>query len=396
MKAPLYIQDTMHDDDDDDDGKGQSRLRRRLWVRKLTMKWIAASVLHRVIWVVSFVVGVYASYWLYRKSRRFWQGNHPPPKQTLDFLVAGFPKCGTTSILFALHNHPDVIMDDKEYCHIARPLQQDDVNWNRLNRYLTDLKDDRLKELGESTTDTSKIKPRKLGIKCPEALKNFKSIHRLSQHSPESKWVIGLRHPVWFVQSFYNYRVHESHVGAPTPEQSTEIPTLQQLWQNSSVVFRDLTRDSARFDLFLSQLGKASLDMKQLNAFVDHGMLAVKPNRLKIFLYVMDQIEDTDSTRKRSFQSNLLNFLDLDPNRLPQDFGHANMNKATGKSGYPETIDICSSSFVDIRTLLVEQGAQAARWILDDFLASPDVQVANLQHFQESLQKWSEDPCVAG
>lgn len=182
------------------DSQADSKLRKRKWFSMFVFRWRSASMKQRFVWTCVFAISCVFAHFALRKFRRLLSGSKPPPDQTLDFLVAGFPKCGTTSILFALQKHPDVIMDDKEYCQIARPLQQDDVNKNQLNRYLTDL----IKAKQNPTITTQKSQTPKIGIKCPEALKNFKAIHRLSQHSPHSKWVIGLRHPILFMQSFYN------------------------------------------------------------------------------------------------------------------------------------------------------------------------------------------------
>jgi hypothetical protein len=41
------------------------------------------------------------------------------PFPRLDFLVAGFPKCGTTSLLYSLTAHPEVAIDRAEHCAIA-------------------------------------------------------------------------------------------------------------------------------------------------------------------------------------------------------------------------------------------------------------------------------------
>eukprot|EP00977_Amphora_coffeiformis_P021955 scaffold10095_cov163-Amphora_coffeaeformis.AAC.5 len=376
----------------DEDGDSKQRRRKSRILNHLWRRWRSASLPQKVLGITTLVIGIWFLYKVFRRVRAYLRGNVPPPKQTIDFLVAGFPKCGTTSILFALEKHPQVIMDDKEYCHIARPLQQDDVNMNRLNRFLTDLITAKTKTAPNlaATTSSSSFK---LGIKCPEALKNFKAIHRLSQHSPYSKWVVGLRHPILFVQSFYNYRVMEFHLG---PKHGEEIPNLHQLWENRSMVWRDLSSESSRFDLQLMQLGKTSLNVTQLQGFWDRDMLAVKPNHFPIFLYTIDQIDDTNLSRKRAFQNDLLQFLDLDTSLLPEEIGHANKNRATGKAGYAETINICSTAYADIRTTLLEHGAEAARWILDELLQSPDVHVSNAEHFRQSMQTWFRDPCHDG
>ena len=48
--------------------------------------------------------------------------------------------------------------------------------------------------------------PIKRGIKCPMAVWDSQGIEFLEEHFRDTKVVIGLRHPVSFFQSFYNYR----------------------------------------------------------------------------------------------------------------------------------------------------------------------------------------------
>jgi hypothetical protein len=387
MAVESWIPLRNHGKDASDDDKFHHRHPTRSRLSQVLLKWRSASQTRRVFWAALIFVGTSLFVLVARKVRRYLRGDVSPAAHALDFLVAGFPKCGTTSLLAALHTHPHVIMDDREYCQVARPIQQDDVNMRQLNRYLTDLKNER--KVSSSSNNM------KVGIKCPEALKNFRAIHRLSQHSPRSKWVIGLRHPILFVQSFYNYRVLETYIKKKKGASSSadEIPDLHQLWETPGLTWRDFSRDTVRFDLFLSQLGKAGLNATQLRAFSDQDMLAIKPNHFEVFLYTLDQIEDSDLTRKGSFQADLLRFLDLNPELLPIDLGHENKNHATGGLGYPESINICATPYADIRAALMHQGSETAQWILNEFLASPDVHVSNPEHFREILQGWSEDPC---
>ena len=357
------------------------------------MKWRRASWWQRLgVFVLLIAAGWTVARISHKVYGRIFPVNNPPPYRRLDFLVAGFPKTGTTSLLFALAQHPDVVMDNAEYCHIARPLQQDDVNANRLNKYLNNL----VKEHEKKNNHNSYKRAPLVGLKCPEALKNFKAIHRLSQHSPHAKWIIGLRHPVWFVQSFYNYRVLEAHLRPKSDGngQNEHIPTLHELWENHTLSFRDLNADTARFDTQLQQLAKTSLNVTQLQAFIGHGMWAIKPNSFSIFLYTMEQLQDDNLQRKKDFQNDLVAFLGLDP--LPHDVGHANQNKVSAdeqSKTVPEMIHICATAFADIRATLIAQGQQAADWILNQFLAVPDVHVSNRAHFAAALQAWGTDPC---
>ena len=37
----------------------------------------------------------------------------------VDFVVAGFPKCGTTTLLYALHKHNELAIAKREMCSVA-------------------------------------------------------------------------------------------------------------------------------------------------------------------------------------------------------------------------------------------------------------------------------------
>ena len=76
-----------------------------------------------------------------------------------------------------------------------------------------------------------------------------------------------------------------------------------------------------------------------------------------------------------------------------QPFGHENKNHQVGESGHAETISICDPDYATIRSILVENGKKTATWLMDQFLHSPDVHVANTDHFIETLRSWGTDPC---
>lgn len=47
-----------------------------------------------------------------------------------------------------------------------------------------------------------------------------------------------------------------------------------------------------------------------------------------------------------------------------------------------------------IRNRLMENGKRTATWLSEQFLNSPDVVVANRDHFVATLQSWGSDPCL--
>lgn len=301
------------------------------------------------------------------------------PSVPLDFIVAGFPKCGTTTLLYALHKHPEVAMSPIENCQIARPIQQDDVNLKRLNKDLLQL---------DATPDVSNdVIQKKRGIKCPDALHTYKVIHRLAQHSPSCKFVIGVRHPIQMLQSFYNYRITEIY-DKSLPKDN--IPDLVDILQGTVPIWKDVSIDVARFELYLLQLAKTALTLADLETLQEHDWLAVKPNRFDVFLYTLDQINDEDVSRAAAFRGDLQSFLGLSNPLEP--LGHENLNHFVGGQAHTETIDICEPHFDGVREALLRNSQATAAWIRT-FIDAPTVTVSNCNHVLESLSAWDVDPC---
>ncbi|KAL7557593.1 hypothetical protein ACA910_011826 [Epithemia clementina (nom. ined.)] len=360
--------------------------------------WNNASIQQKVKHCALAILFIWQGFRLAKQVYHKYRGEQLPPPQTLDFLVAGFPKSGTTTLLATLREHPQIAMDSQENCQIARPIQQDDVNLKRLNRYLFALKNDVVKarnEDGSSILSLSRfvrsaskqsqpLLPQNLmsGIKCPDAVKNFKAIHRLSQHSPDCKFIIGVRHPIFFLQSFYNYRVLEAQT-----KNRPDIPSLYDIWERNQNWW-DISPDAPRYELFLSQFGKTEMSLDQLRDWmIERPMLAVKPNRFRIFLYTLEQVEDV--SQGELFRRDLQSFLGLSEEIQP--FGHE--NKISNIAGeFKDSIDICSVEYNNIRSNVLQHALTTVQW-MHKFLESPDVVVSNRTFLMKQINDWTKDPC---
>lgn len=292
-----------------------------------------------------------------------------------DFLVAGFPKCGTTTLLKTFATHPETSMAANEQCAVAAPSQADLIVLQKLTEIRETL-------VGEQTA-----------FKCPNALYTYKSIIRLEKHSPQARLVIGIRHPVLMMESYFNYRITEMyHNGAK--ESAPDFASLVQLGSN----WKGVSLGCTRFDLFLMQLGKTDITPDNFDEMLsfskDFGYdMAVKPCKMKVFLYTVEQLDDTDEDRSFIFRATMQMFLKLHE-RIPP-FGHENINHATGQAGFAESISICDPQYASIRRRLIENANRASTWIINHFIKSPDVVVANPEHFVALLEDWSHDPCTA-
>ena len=292
------------------------------------------------------------------------EGHTPPPPTpsdesvvTLDFFVAGFPKCGTTTLLKTFDAHNETSVHPAEECSLAR-VSSDDIAYTGL-----------MTKLNEASLDPNV----KHGIKCPFGLSTPTAIQRLQDWFPNTKLIFGLRHPVFYFQSFYNYRVlevHQNKLQGPIPPPELLIGSND--WIRVST-------ETARFEKTLKMLGKTTSDDSP-------------PTPFKVFLYTLEQMEDENEARERNWRETLGSFLELKHEIQP--LKAANVNRHQGEEGFDETINICDTKYDALRRVLVTNGRKSQRWILEKFLQSPDVIVANKEHFRETLTQWGSDPCV--
>ena len=252
--------------------------------------------------------------------------------------------------------HRDTTVAPDEECSLAK-IDSDEIAYTKLMDAL-------------DSTDEPNVKR---GIKCPFGLSSQIAIDRLEEWFPDVKLIFGIRHPVHYFQSFYNYRVlmvHQGKLEGPVPPAETLIGSKE--WVRVST-------QTARFETVLKSLGKTN----------DKN---VKATPFKVMLYTLEQMEDEDENRAANLRKTLGSFLELE--HMIEPLAAANVNPHQGKRGFEETIDICDKRYDNLRSILVENGKETQRWIREEFLKSPDVTVANAGHFDELLKKWALDPCT--
>jgi hypothetical protein len=276
---------------------------------------------------------------------------------TLDFFISGFPKCGTTTIQDALRVHNEIAMPEGESNIFTTP-GDDKVIFENV-----------MKELQSLSPELAHVKR---GIKTPMGLgtgiNSLRAVGRLERLYPNVKLIFGLRHPISWFESFYNYRVWNHYEGDSFA--SGSIPSAESLLSES---WASVSVDSARFENVLKNLRKTNKE---------------KATPFKVFLYTIEQLQDREEVRKAAFRDSLASFLELkDP--LPP-LPHSNKLQAV----HNETIDICNDKFMNLRRTLVDNGKETKQWILEQFIESPDVTVANKGHFRELMETFGSDPCV--
>jgi len=366
------------------------------------------------------------------------------------FFIAGFPRCGTTTLLRTFFRHPETLTSSDEYCHLsAAPDASMAIdNVTRHFQTLAATTNNNATVVGGSSSSRKQQKtvvPVK-GIKCPMSIRNVLPLSRLLSSSSavgggeergdgDVKLIIGLRHPVRLFESFYNYRVmelyqeqeqrlqqhqHQNRTSAPPPLTIPALekpPTPEQLLSNPTLQWRDVSVDLVRLELSLMQLGKVALtrsDVLELNFSGRRTVL--RYNSFRVFLYEVNQLRSDDddyevgsgnnvtssSRRSREFRQSLQSYLGL-TQEIPA-FERLNVNNMNGSttSSYPESIDICHGRFDELRRVLVGHGDRAGRWILEKFAKSDGVVVgggsgssSSREYFRELVGRWGRDPCAA-
>ncbi|KAL7427427.1 hypothetical protein ACHAXM_000850 [Skeletonema potamos] len=286
-----------------------------------------------------------------------------------DFGIIGYPKTGTTFLLYALRRHPEVVMPSEEFCQPKKWFEE-------------------MRNISSRPQSTSETHTR-YGFKCAPMLKSTKQVEDLVQIANRTRLVMGVRHPVEWFESFYNYRVLEwylygfNDIPIPSPFELTGKDTH---WRDVSVKY-------ARFDIYMKQLAKVSLTDKEMREMLDHDSMFPKRmslNPYKIFIYTMEQVNDRNDTRRLAFQQDLQKFLQL---RSPLDDFASLPIINPGNSTFNERINICDQKYSTIRSQLIQQGKQASKWIVSKFVESPDVVVSNAEFFKSALREWGKDSC---
>lgn len=291
-------------------------------------------------------------------------------RKRLDFIIIGFPKSGTTSLVHAFANHNETDISLQEKCQIQGSNLAAGQAYAKLMQAVNELSADPAIQRG---------------IKCPIGLRSHRVISLLTRHSPETNLIIGIRHPVRFLESHYNYRITELY----DKNRQTNIPPIESLVHDE---WMGVSTRNARFEIPLFQLGKTNMTTMEFQKLGLMGHSAVVPNKFQIFLYSLEQLKDTNVTRTDNLRHDLESFMNLKYPMKP--LGHENLNHFVGEKAYKETIDICDDKYVDLRRELIQKGRETQLWIRNKFLQSPDVTVANRNHFLKLLDKWEQDPCV--
>ena len=117
----------------------------------------------------------------------------------LDFAVVGFEKTGTTFLLEVLGNHPEIIMPVKHSEDSTNICFKTQEGKESLKRWIQQQKQQQQQQQSEMSIAT------KYGVKCSGMIRKPLGIENFANLAT-TKIIVGVRHPVDWFQSNYNYR----------------------------------------------------------------------------------------------------------------------------------------------------------------------------------------------
>lgn len=295
----------------------------------------------------------------------------------LDFAIVGFGKCGTSTLMEFFAAIPQVAIFSREVYDLVRhqPAQLVQSLYQDLpagNAYIRGYKNP-------------------LEVAQSHVLQYYRTLF------PRTRLIIGMRHPIRWFESLYNFRVQN-------------LPPNQEMPHPNHLVGRcypdrmNTCTEKGNFAYALMQLGKTNEETSRpmsplAQEIVGHfsrlwfnvSKVPYLPN--PVFLYHLEQMHETPET----FTRDVAAFIGLDgplpalPHRKP---GIAIINETLQQAKQEEKIDICDAEYRPVRAELLRIGSLGSRWIENEFLtSSTSVFVSDPSKFRDLLRQWSVDPC---
>jgi hypothetical protein len=274
-----------------------------------------------------------------------------------DFAIVAHPKTATTALADWLREHEEIQMPEVELHALTGNHVADFAQW------MYDLRCDRLY---------------KYGWKAPNDLNNPISRNLIRTHLPDTKLIVGIRHPIKWFESYYNYKTRR---GRTLPPAETLVGSRLP--------------DKGLYQVHLAMMGKTNLSNPMEASLVRPYVpekdwnTSIPHMSNPVFVYEVSQPFESDPTRKQEFRDTLGNFLGLST-----PLNHEIESRDEPSPNYHFAIDICDEKFDQLRQELVDLGSAAGTWILDYFLDLPEVTYSSPGRLKELIRTWAVDPCA--
>lgn len=292
------------------------------------------------------------------------------PQFLLDFAILGFAKCGTSTMMTWIGQHP-----------AAQCIQEE----------VYDLIKDKPAELIRRLYNELPEGDYKRGYKSPGEIGQAHVRAHISRYWPLTPIFVGIRHPVTWFESFYNFRANNIHGIMPHANKLVGKCTRGKML---------VCTDRALFHVELASLGKTNMTSpEELEMIQRHPKQLKKlPPRFsnKIFLFTTDQLADKNTTRMELFRKDVQHVIGFTQEMPPMVHVKPGVkwDNKTQALKDSKKIDICDSEYDKLRAVLMGIARPASIWIRKYFIESGDeVVVSSPDYFKETLETWMHDPC---
>jgi hypothetical protein len=304
----------------------------------------------------------------------------------LDFAIIAFPKAGTTFMKGYLSKTNETYVYERELCikHYS------DVAGFVREYHALHVK---LKQPRHPKTV-------RFGLKCPGVFYRADDVHIYAKYFPYTKFIVGLRDPISWFESFYNYQSYRN----------ISMPKTSQLI-GRCVDHQKVCTDRARFHAALARLGKTPMEDDAEIAL----LFGLRYDEQLQKIQLIQQTNDTDQNlnspghRRKLRQNGLLNQVLLyELSQIHDEAASKELSTSIQQylgisENFPaispyehkkrRAIDICHEEQEEVRRVLVEHGADARVWVQEYFLKNPSVSVSSPMSFHRKLDNWGVDPC---
>jgi hypothetical protein len=322
----------------------------------------------------------------------------------LHFAIIGFGKCGTTSMASWLDQHENLQVFPREVYDLM---------------------------LDEPAALVKKIYTMppghyQRGYKSPVDLSLPHTMRYFIEYWPKTKLIVGIRHPVHWFESLYNFRIQN----LSTKQNHTTFPRPNKLIGRCYRSSYNACTFKGEFGLFLRNLGKTLALHNERDSVTGSYQVTELEKRMyrasgmntdiqtpvpnPVFVFDLHQLSDDNPSRVTRFRYDLEQFLELNNSNnkaspLPampvhhtpgktwrhhQDYAQVQSTKNNQK------INICDTEHIPVRIELMRIARASSVWIRqylldDETLRTAGVLVSSPHYLRELIQEWMVDPCFA-
>ena len=165
--------------------------------------------------------------------------------------------------------------------------------------------------------------------------------------------------------------------------------------------FAGVCTEHANYAAFLYRLGKTRFmtTSSQTTLLEESPLIGPRTNvTMQNPIFVIEMTQFADEGQQEQLKRDLTSFLELQT-PLEAPVPHAKPGRQWPKDETFQAekdrlkIDICQEQYAPLRTALMKAAVQSSNWILESFVALPDVTVSSPFLFEQAVLEWKRDPC---